>query len=420
MKLTLRQQITQFAHVLQTGLFPVLNEELGELTPPAKRLVATLEMIPLARFVPSSRGWIGRPSKDRLAIASAFVAKAVYGFALTRQLLDALASDTQLRRICGWQEPWQVPHESTFSRAFDEFSRMELPQFVHETLIRETQKDRLIGHIARDSTAIEARERYPETPAQAAAAKPAVPSAPAGSVAGSETRPQAAVAKPAAKSARRPGRKKGSGGAHARFKGGKRPYKPKPDTRLERQRSMKLPEMLADLPRQCDTGGKKDSHGNNHYWRGYKLHWDVADGQIPISVVLTSASVHDSQVAIPLATMSTRRVTYCYELMDAAYDAQHIVEHSRQLGHVPIVDPKAPGGPKSQAKAIPLAKPPRELSPAQRERYKERTMVERTNSRLKDEFGGRNVRVRGAAKVMAHLMFGVLALTADQPMKLVR
>jgi hypothetical protein len=395
MKLTLRQQITQFAHVLQTGLFPVLNEELGELTDPAKRLVATLEMIPLARFVPSSRGWIGRPSKDRLAIASAFVAKAVYGFALTRQLLVALASDAQLRRICGWNEPWQVPHESTFSRAFDEFARMELPQFVHETLIRETQKDRLIGHIARDSTAIEAGERFPETPAQAAE-------------------------KQAEKTAPCSPRKKGAPrGPHKRYKGGKRPYVPKDDTRLARQREMKLPEMLADLPRECDLGGKKDSHGNNHYWRGYKLHWDVADGQIPISAVLTSASVHDSQVAIPLATMSTQRVTYCYELMDAAYDAHHIDEQSRQLGHVPIVDPKAPGGPKSQAKAIPMDKPKRELGMAQRERYKERTMVERVNGRLKDEFGGRSVRVRGAAKVMAHLMFGVLALTADQLMKLV-
>jgi hypothetical protein len=396
LKLTLRQQITQFAHVLQTGLFPVLNEELGELTPSAKRLVATLEMIPLARFVPSSRGWVGRPSKDRLAIASAFVAKAVYGFALTRQLLDALASDTQLRRICGWKEPWQVPHESTFSRAFEEFARMELPQFVHETLIRETQKDRLIGHIARDSTAIEARERYPETPAQAA-----------------PTSSEKAAA-------RAPGKRGAPRGPNKRYKGGKRPYKPTPDTRLERQRSMKLPEMLADLPRECDLGGKKDSHGNNHYWRGYKLHWDVADGQIPISVVLTSASVHDSQVAIPLATMSTQRVTYCYELMDAAYDAQHIIEQSSQLGHVPIVDPKAPGGPKSQAKAIPMGKRKRELTWAEQERYKERTMVERVNARLKDEFGGRSVRVRGAAKVMAHLMFGVLALTADQLMRLVK
>ena len=72
MKLNLQQQIVQFAHVLQSSLFPKLEDELGELTGPAKRLVATLEMIPLARFVPCGQGWMGRPSKDRLAIASAF------------------------------------------------------------------------------------------------------------------------------------------------------------------------------------------------------------------------------------------------------------------------------------------------------------------------------------------------------------
>src|SRR5664279_4270671 len=80
MKLTLRQQITQFARILQSDLFPVLEEELGELVGSAKRLVATLEMIPLERFIPSSRGWAGRPSKDRREIARAFVAKAIYGF----------------------------------------------------------------------------------------------------------------------------------------------------------------------------------------------------------------------------------------------------------------------------------------------------------------------------------------------------
>lgn len=168
MKLNLRQQITQFAHVLQDQLFPRFEEELGELSGSAKRLVATLEMIPLARFVPSARGWIGRPSKDRLAIACAFVAKAVYGFSTTRQLLEALQRDDHLRRICGWRSVGQVPHEATFSRAFEEFARMELPQFVHEALIRETQQDRLIGHIARDSTAIEAREHFPETAVQRA------------------------------------------------------------------------------------------------------------------------------------------------------------------------------------------------------------------------------------------------------------
>jgi len=62
MKLTLWQQLTQFAHVLQVESLSDPEEEVGPLGERAKQLVATLGMIPLARFVPSSKGWIGRPS----------------------------------------------------------------------------------------------------------------------------------------------------------------------------------------------------------------------------------------------------------------------------------------------------------------------------------------------------------------------
>ena len=410
MKLNLRQQITQFAHVLQSSLFPTLQDELGELTGPAKRLVAALEMIPLARFVPSGQGWIGRPSKDRLAIASAFVAKAIYGFATTRTLLNALANDAQLRRICGWREAWQVPHEATFSRAFDEFAQMQLPAFVHEALIRETQGGRLIGHIARDATAIEARESFPETAAQRAErlgrrkAKLKEER--------KRARQQAREAHPGVP---QPRRQPGPRGPHRRYAGGKRPYTPSTETRLARQRSMSLSEMLEDLPKACDLGAKKNSHGDPQFWRGYKLHLDVADGQIPISAVLTSASVHDSQVAIPLATMTTQRVTFCYELMDSAYDAGHIREQSRSMGHVPIIDPNP-----SHRQKLPFEPSGAPgLSPAQQQRYQERTMIERVNARIKDEFGGRHIRVRGHAKIMTHLMFGIVALTVDQLLRIV-
>ncbi len=37
---------------------------------------------------------------------------------------------------------------------------------------------------------------------------------------------------------------------------------------------------------------------------------------------------------------------------------------------------------------------------------------------MKDEFGCRCVRVRGAVKVMAHIMFGVVALAADEILRL--
>jgi hypothetical protein len=381
MKLTFRQQPTRFSHLLQSALFPLLEEELGEISDTNKRLIAVLNLIPLARFIPSSRGWMGRPSKDRVAIASAFVAKAVYNFHHNRDLLDCLASNRQLLVICGWKHARQVPHESTFSRAFAEFTEMQLPQFVHEALIRETQKDRIIGHIARDSTAIAAREKVKETARQRAPKQ---------------------KFKARARSRNRKARKARKAGD--------------PPTRLERQRTMTLQEMLADLPTHCTSSAKVSSDGHNQYWSGYKLHLDVADGQIPISAVLTSAHVHDSQVAIPLSTMTGQRVTPLYELMDGAYDAQEIMDHVHAQGRVPIIAPVARG---RKSKSVIEINYPRQLSPAEEERYRERTMVERTYGRLKDEFGGRCVRVRGVAKVMAHLMFGVLALTADQLLRFV-
>ncbi|MCP4375335.1 MAG: transposase, partial [bacterium] len=306
-------------------------------------------------------------------------AKAVYNLSTTRMLIDRLMCDKTLRRICGWERQSDIPSESTFSRAFAEFADGKLAERVHEALIGRTQGDRLVGHISRDSTEIDARE------------KPA---------------PKQAPEKP--KKKRKPGRPK---------KGEEVPKEP---SRLERQaEGMSLPAMLDDLPQGCDVGAKRDSKGHKKSWIGYKLHIDAADGSIPISCVLTSASVHDSQVAIPLATLTNQRVTNCYDLMDSAYDAPQIRAHSESLDHVPLIDIntrrnttlKEERQAEDQRFDFINFKRPEDV------RYNERSTVERVNGRLKDEFGGRTVRVRGHAKVMTHLMFGILALTVDQLMR---
>jgi hypothetical protein len=98
-----------------------------------------------------------------------------------------------------------------------------------------------------------------------------------------------------------------------RPKKGDEPPPPEP-TRLERQTKMTLEEMLDDLPKACNVGTKKNSKGYKETWIGYKLHIDAADGQIPISCILTSASLHDSQAAIPLAQLTSQRVTNLYDL----------------------------------------------------------------------------------------------------------
>jgi len=56
---------------------------------------------------------------------------------------------------------------------------------------------------------------------------------------------------------------------------------------------------------------------------------------------------------------------------------------------------------------------------AENVRYGERSTAERVNGGLKDNHGGRNVRVRGPEKVMCHLVFGVLSFTVLQMMRLV-
>jgi len=103
------------------------------------------------------------------------------------------------------------------------------------------------------------------------------------------------------------------------------------------------PEKRPPPPRDCDVGTKKNSKGYKGSWIGYKLHADVNDCCLPISVALTAASLHDSQVAIPLMKLTSERVDYLYDLMDAAYDAQPIYAVSRSLGHVPLIDKNGRG-----------------------------------------------------------------------------
>ena len=179
--------------------------------------------------------------------------------------------------------------------------------------------------------------------------------------------------------------------------------------------------MLDDLPTDCAGGTKKNSTGHTETWIGYKLHIDVADGQIPIRCILTSASLHNSHAAIPLATVSAARTTNLYDLMDAAYAAQPVREYSRSLGHVPLIDINTRGN-TVLAEERNAEGRRRERMGSQRPedvRYHERTAGERVHGRRKDEFGARHVRVRRSAKVMCQCMFGVLALTADQRMRLV-
>lgn len=93
------------------------------------------------------------------ALADTFVAKAVLNLATTRGIIERLLMDRALKRLCGFPMWKAIPDEATFSRAFAQFTKGRLPERVHEAPVKTYLGEQLIGHISRDGTAIEAREK---------------------------------------------------------------------------------------------------------------------------------------------------------------------------------------------------------------------------------------------------------------------
>ena len=372
MNTTLSPVTVQRFAALQGELIGLVEQDYAGLSPKLEQIIRAFEFTQIELAVYRDRGYgqgrgVGQPEADRCALACAFLAKAILDLKTTRALIDRLQFDSKLRRLCGFDLRFALPSESTFSRAFDAFAKGELLQRVHARMIQSILGDQLIGHISRDSTAIEARE---STPKKAKTDKT-----------------QAAPAKPKHK--------------RGRPKQGEVRAVPEPSP-LERQRGQTLAQMLNEIDTACATGTKKNAHGYKISWKGYKLHLDTACCGVPISAVLSGANVHDSRLAMPLTRISAQRVDTCYELMDAAYCSTVIREDIEAAGRVPLIDHNPRKGEK------------REFAPHVAQRYKTRSGAERCNARLKDEFGARHVQVRGHAKVMCHLMLGVVALCADQ------
>lgn len=380
--MNLKARLSRYWEKIQGSLFSWLEEELQPLTKKQQQLVSILELIRIEEFLPSvCRGYQGRPAKCRKAVARSFVAKAVYNMPTTTSLIERLHSDISLRRICGWESKHEIPSESVFSRAFAEFANSELASRVHESLIKESYAGEIVGQVSTDASAIEAREKATKEVKNIAEASP---------------------------KEKMKRRKKGE-----QFT--------KEMTRIERQASgtMTLDEMLLDLPRQCNVGAKTNSKGSLQWWIGYKLHLSADDNGVPLAGIVSSASMNDTQAAIPLSKLTAQRVQSLYDLMDSGYHVDAIMDHSRSLGHIPIFERQSKkAGEKEEKRLEKLAWKNLNWKPAEWVRYEGRTVIERVFSRLKDEFGANLIRVRGPIKVTCHLMFGILALTADQLLKI--
>jgi len=314
------------------------------------------EALPNIEMIRKNRGRI--PFENQ-PFMRAFFAQRFFRIATAEGLRNRLVNDPNLRAICGFI---QVPSAPTFSRRMKAFSSKPLMTLTLNNLVEDYQK-RLVGHICRDSTAIPVRE----TPVNRK----------------KDVSPQSK-------------KKYKRGRPH---KGEIRPAKE--PTIMEQQVDRSARNSLAKLQKNCAWGCKKNSQGKVSYWKGYKLHLDVTDIGLPITAIVTGANVHDSQAAIPMEKLTEKKVVHLYSVMDAAYDAKPISNYIQSKNHVPLIDPNK----RKENEG-------RTFDPAEKNRYKVRTTVERANAHLKDWLISSQIFVRGFEKVSFLLLSAVVCLAA--------
>lgn len=355
-------------------LFSNIDESLGVLSEEQQRFIRYYTAISQnGSALRRHSSLMGRPMVRRDNILKLFFMKSFLNIPTTKAARGFVLSSYSWRRICGFESTNEVPSEATLSRAFAEFSDDNAIAALHRGVLKEYVKDTkmLILNVSNDSTEIEAREKGTQKARKTTA---------------EETLPK------------KRGRKS---------KDDKKNTPPPEPSILQRQSTSTLAENLSCIPTGCDWGRKSNSKGKIEQWCGYKLHIGVADCGIVTSAMISSASMHDSQAAIPLMQMTETNIfANLYDLMDAAYDAKAIAGFSASRGRVAIIDPNKRNG---------VA---RELDPASKMHYKCRTSVERVNSELKDSYGAKFVMVKSAAKVFTHLMFGVVIVTVKHLLNL--
>ncbi len=374
-------KITNIEH----SLFPQLKESLRleELSTKEKKLINILDFAEIEKNITVVT--ITNPPKDREEIARSFVAKSVYNIQTTRDLIDRLRIDRTLRVLCGWRYTNDIPSESKFSRVFKELSDLKIAEKTHKKFIEEYLSDTVFMYNATDATKIPLRQK---------------------AVKKETTEPKVKY--------KRGRPKKGET---------REPIKPKI---LTQQNEMKtVEEMLTVVSTDCNIGMKQNSKGNREVWIGGKLHISAVDGDIPITAFYSGANVHDSSVALPLMQETSQRVKYLFDLQDAGYDADIIRDFSTKLGHRPIIDIN-PKNSKELKENIELIKHERESFKyinqhldLDKEHYNQRSMVERVNKYLKDDFGCDKIYYQGANKVASVLAFGILSVCIHQSLKLV-
>ena len=234
------------------------------------------------------------------AMIQSLIARIVERIPTIKDLVKRLVHDPLFRLDCGFLVSDVVPSEASYSRMMQVISDSEVVDESNDTLIQLAISEGFLDdeHVGFDATHFESRD----------AAKPTEkkePKAPKKRGRKSKAEREAWLVEEAEKASNL------------------RTY----EKELKEQVDIPLEVLWKDTPLEPNWGVKKNSDGKNVFWYGFKGHLAVSTkSQYIVARIMTSASVSDSKLAIPLLKKvhQLSEGHFSTGIFDAGYDYEPI------------------------------------------------------------------------------------------------
>ncbi|MBB5174426.1 transposase [Texcoconibacillus texcoconensis] len=302
--------------VRQESLFSI--EVLYELEPTQRydEVFSSINIAPMVNVV-AKKSRFGRPvSLNYPAMIQALVIRIVERISEIKLLVKRLKWDLQFKWDCGFLISDSVPSESAFSRMISKIKESNVLQSINTQILTDAIDEGCISdtNIAIDAGHFEARD-------QASSNK--------------EEREQKSVPK---KRGRKP---KIEQEQWLKEQQELQDSLPIFEKKIEDQLEVPYNELRDQMPIAPKWGVKKNSEGKNAYWFGYKGHFAVdTKNQFILHSMMSSGNLHDGKAITPLLKgieETLPKLDWTYAIMDAGYDYKPIYEQINNMNDYSII-----------------------------------------------------------------------------------
>src|SRR5690625_1760527 len=301
--------------IRQTSLFSI--QELYDMEPTQKydAIISAINMDAIY-YEGRKKSRFGAPTElNYAAMVISVLIRYVERIPTMKDLIKRLKDDIAFKLNGGFLVSDEIPSQPSYSRLLTKLSESTILEDVQPQLIVQAIEEGFIidDTVAIDATHVEARDQAPSKQEE----------------------------KPKPNPKKRGRKSKEERDKWLKEQAEKEANLPIYEKKIEAQLDVSLSDLRVEIPQDPKWGVKKNSHGKNVFWFGYKGHLAVGtSSQYILQSLFSSGNLNDGKAAIPLLKGINERLSLSnlrYQTMDAGYDYEPIYKQVYRMGQQSVI-----------------------------------------------------------------------------------